>query len=137
MVVATYIQMLNPISAMPVDLETVLSNHAKDGYPESWDSRIVDKRMPDGDAVIHWVARYGTDQEMTTLLNAGATIDLRGDLGRTPLMEAVAFGNVAVLELLLGRGASIELKDDYGESIYDLVLEENHSQISRILGNEV
>jgi ankyrin repeat protein len=49
-------------------------------------------------------------------LDNGANIDARGLGGRTPLMSAARYGNVALTSLLLCHGASVNLKDGAGET---------------------
>jgi ankyrin repeat protein len=46
-----------------------------------------------------------------TLLRKGANIELRDDMGRTPLSYAVEMGNVAVTRILIEWGADVESKD--------------------------
>src|SRR5262245_19324630 len=49
-------------------------------------------------------------------IESGIPVDTRDDEGRTPLMVAAAFGNLAVAEALLTYGADPLLRDKQGEA---------------------
>jgi len=106
-------------------LEAIFRRHQIDSYEESWDVENLDKQMEDGDAIIHWVARYGAAEDLSTLIDAGASIEVRGELGRTPLLEAVEFNKPENAKILIEAGADVSNVDDFGDSILDLVSEEN------------
>ena len=107
------------------ELEAIFQRHQIDSYDEPWDAENLNKQMADRDAMIHWVARYGASEDLSTLIDAGASIDIRGDIGRTPLLEAVAFNKLENAKILIQAGANVSAVDDFGDSISDLVLEEN------------
>ena len=48
------------------------------------------------------------------MLDRGADLEARDDLGCTPLCRAAAKGYVGVVKLLLDRGADLEAKDRLG-----------------------
>ena len=107
------------------ELEAIFQRHQIDSYDEPWDAENLNKQMADRDAIIHWVARYGASEDLSTLIDAGASIDIRGDSGRTPLLEAVAFNKLENAKILIQAGANVREVDDFGDSISDLVLEDN------------
>ena len=102
-----------------MDIENVLKNHAIDINGYDWDIDNLDKQQIDDDSIIHWVARNGTVEEMDCLISNGASIDVRGDVGKTALMESIDFGNFEVTKFLLSIGADVLAKDDYGGSVLD------------------
>ncbi|MFL1456363.1 ankyrin repeat domain-containing protein [Marinobacter sp. GN3S48] len=106
-------------------LEAIFHRHQIDSNDEPWDVENLDKQMADRDAIIHWVARYGTAEDLSTLIDAGASINIRGDIGRNPLLEAVAFNKPENAKILIQAGANVSDVDDFGDSILDLVSEEN------------
>ena len=63
----------------------------------------------DGDTALHHVARRGCCQIAQLLLDAGAEVNSRNDLGSTPLIEATSWpsGNKDMVLLLLQNGAEI------------------------------
>jgi ankyrin repeat protein len=52
----------------------------------------------------------------TVLLNCGAYVDPQDSAGKTPLMIACIYNNVAVVKLLLDRGASPRMIDSSGDT---------------------
>lgn len=65
-----------------------------------------------------------TDEEVAALLlRAGADPDAFDIDGRTPLMEACAYGERRLAELLLDAGASPAMRDGAGESALSMALE--------------
>jgi ankyrin repeat protein len=102
-----------------MDIETVLKNHAIDIDGYDWDIDNLDKQQIDDDAIIHWVARNGTVEEMECLISNSASIEVRGDIGKTALMESIDFGNFEVAKFLLSIGADVLAKDDYEDSVLD------------------
>lgn len=61
----------------------------------------------------HIFLKWSDTEEITvkTLLGKGANIELRDDMGRTPLSYVVEMGNVAVTRILIECGADLESKD--------------------------
>lgn len=59
---------------------------------------------------------YG-DEKVIVLLNAGAEINGRDSLGRTPLLYTAFMGNFRMTQLLLERGADYSAKDNQGNDL--------------------
>lgn len=57
--------------------------------------------------------------QIETLLQRGANINERGQLGETPLHHAVRFGNISAVTMLLEYGADTSAVTTTGESIWD------------------
>jgi len=117
---------------MKSEIEKIFERHQIDSYSEEWDASNLDKKMIDEDAIIHWVSRYGTTEDLAYLIKAGANLNLKGDIGRTPIMEAVNFNQLENTKLLINYGADLTLKDDYGDSIYTLVSSDNKQMLAVI-----
>ncbi len=60
-----------------------------------------------------WQPAFTSNPEVISrLLGAGADIEVRDDLGRTPLMDAAAFNtNPEVIATLLNAGAEVDSRD--------------------------
>ncbi|CAG0922161.1 unnamed protein product, partial [Notodromas monacha] len=70
---------------------------------------------------MHMAARAGKLAELMLLLtHAPGGLDLKTNVGTTPLMFATFTGNVAAASLLVLRGADIKLQDDEGVTALDL-----------------
>lgn len=52
----------------------------------------ADQRGAVDDAPLHIAARKGTIEDIVVLIESGATVNLRGDLGNTPLHYAALTG---------------------------------------------
>jgi len=56
------------------------------------------------------------------LIDAGADVNAKGDVGWTPLHNAVNFGHPSateVIKLLIAKGADVNEKNDHGETPLD------------------
>ena len=67
-------------------------------------------------------ARRGNQAMAAMLLDAGADIDIRDAMGRTPLFRAYAAGDLALARFLTTRGADIHAKNVDGSRIFDIAL---------------
>ena len=69
----------------------------------------------EGATPLHWAARVnGNPAVIAALLQAGANLEARDDIGRTPLHMAVGFNELAVIAALLQAGADLEARTDRG-----------------------
>lgn len=73
--------------------------------------RQYKRRMSCGPSLVMY-AGEGDAEEVTTRLDAGAPINVRGTLDFTPLMEASRRGCDEVVQLLVARGADLEYLSD-------------------------
>ena len=76
-------------------------------------------------------SRNRTDEErsfpsktIALLLNAGADVHLTNLRGRTPLMEAAAFGDADCVKLLIEAGSDVNAMDRYGQNALSLAANE-------------
>ncbi len=119
---------------MEITLQDIFDAHVIDSNDEPWDESNLNKLI-DLDAIIHWVSRYGTAQELEVLIRAGANIDLQGDIGRTPIAEAANFENLDCLRLLIKSGANAKLTDDCGDSAISLAKGKCREEIETYIKN--
>ena len=84
------------------------------------DPFVCDSRS--GGFALHKAAQGGSDAIARRLLDAGLFIDCRcATTGHTPLIEAIWFKKVAVVELLLERNARTDVKTNYGFTLEEHV----------------
>ena len=75
-----------------------------------------DRKDFPNDALIHFVARYGTVEEMDLLVASGANVNAIGDMGYTPLHEAVFARRLDMAEKLAALGADPTIINDLDET---------------------
>ncbi|NOZ23135.1 MAG: hypothetical protein GXP25_18835 [Planctomycetes bacterium] len=61
-------------------------------------------------------AGAGDMGKVVALLQWGASVDARGEYGRTPLHRAAEHGQMKVAELLVSKGADVNARDDNGKT---------------------
>jgi hypothetical protein len=74
----------------------------------------TDTRDGAGDTALHVAAGAGAQDAVDFLLNRGLSVDLRGAMGRTPLMAAVIGDQTPMVRWLLRQGANPAIRDDGG-----------------------
>jgi uncharacterized protein len=81
---------------------------------------------------LHVAAVWGDCAAIELLVQAGASIDERGEHGFTPLMEATAQGHLAACQLLVALGAHPVPNDD-GELPSECASIGEHPEVSQWL----
>ena len=71
------------------------------------------------------------------LLDRGEAINELDTWGRTPLIQAVTYGNKPIVELLLERGAAMGIKDIAGKTALSWAIERKHESIAELLGKNL
>lgn len=72
-------------------------------------------KTPEGDSCLHIAAGRGDFRAVSLLLDCGFDVNLRGDLGNTPLHYACMGAHDDVAGLLISRGASSALTNELGK----------------------
>ncbi|KAF9891436.1 hypothetical protein FE257_003902 [Aspergillus nanangensis] len=87
-----------------------------------------------GSSNLHWhTFRERQLATLTDLLDHGADLENRSELGRTPLMLAASAGSNAVVSLLLQRGADPETRDINGQTASMLASAAGHEEVAKWL----
>ena len=68
-------------------------------------------RWNDNTPVLHLVAGRGNAAVASALVEAGAQVDARDDLGATVLHLAASFGRLDLVEFLVAIGADVTVRD--------------------------
>lgn len=68
-----------------------------------------------GDTPLHIAAIWGDVEAIDVLLEAGADIDAKGDMGCTPLHYAIGQKKVEAAKRLISHGASLDVKDEMSD----------------------
>lgn len=75
-------------------------------------------------------------KEIELIISKVNDIDVKNNLGKTPLSLAVFTGNKEMLELLISKGANVNIKDDDGKSILSEAIENHDIEIAKLLVNK-
>jgi len=73
------------------------------------------------------------DKEITFLIENGANINDKDQIGQTPLIVATQNGCKKIVELLIGAGADIHERNDFGHSAIITAAQENQLEIAQFL----
>lgn len=96
-------------------------------------SVTVHSREADGDGVLHNLL-YGRDfYSVKTLIEAGADVNLVGNLGYAPLHVAAWRDHTEAIEMLLEAGADPGVRCEVGKTALDTALENGYRDIARLL----
>jgi ankyrin repeat protein len=94
----------------------------------------VEKVDKEGDTPILKASRNcDADKEITFLIENGANINDKDQIGQTPLIVATQHGCKKIVELLIGAGADIHDRNDFGHSAIITAAQENQLEIAQFL----
>ena len=80
----------------------------------------VNSRNCVGDTPLHAAATWGDCDAIRTLVEAGAEVNVVGELGDTPLHDAALQGNRSAFDLLLSLGADSKIRNSNGASAFEV-----------------
>ncbi len=83
--------------------------------------------------VIHLASFANHCDDIEELLQAGADIDAKGDLGLRPIHYAVLNGSLEAVRLLLNRGADAHAENEFGETPAQMAHQLEYANIESLL----
>lgn len=100
----------------------------------------IDSQTVNGNTALHYVAFYGggahSKEILQLLLNAGANIEAKSDVGHTPLHSAAYRGELEIVKGLLDAGASVGARSGYLRTPLHQAAVNGHLQVVQKLLNE-
>jgi hypothetical protein len=96
-------------------------------------ARVAGSRNTPQPAALLSAAASGDTAQMTDLLDKGAPVNERDELGRTPLMLAVMQRKLEIVRLLLDRGADPNVADSAGRTPLQRAKQGNQREIAALL----
>ena len=75
----------------------------------------------------------GFSESVCDLLDKGADVNFKDEMGRIPIIQAITYGNEEMVELLISRGADLELKDNHGWTPLKHAAAEGFERIAKML----
>jgi uncharacterized protein len=88
-------------------------NYSADDPTEPIDP--ISYRTPEGDSCLHIAAFRGDTRAISLLLDLGLDVNMKGDMGYTPLHYAKKKGHKEAYRLLVNRGARADIPNEFGE----------------------
>ena len=87
----------------------------------------------DGDTPLHVASLWGDIGALKLLLDDGADVNAKGDMGCTSLYTAISWGHKRCVELLLKYGANPNDSNEFGTSSFKLAMTEGNESIGNIM----
>ena len=114
-------------------LEAVLRKYSR--YPEYLGIDLVRPDQPGAfdDTLLHLTARTGAIDDLLVLIEAGANVNVIGDIGNTPLHGAAMKGRVESIRLLLDHGANPDITNEFKQTALEVAELGNHNSVVEIL----
>ena len=94
--------------------------------------KINTKRI-DGDALLHVASHWGDIGAVSLLIENGADVNAKGDMGCTPLYMAISAGHARSAKLLLKSGANVNDTNELGTSSYKLAMTEGNERMGELI----
>lgn len=107
---------------MPLKKESLEAIYVRCEQTGAWygvNITTFDQRNSMGDTVLHTVCSWGELAAVEVLVRAGADINAKGDLGATPIFNAVMGESSDVVAFLLNSGADVSVANDYRRMVLD------------------
>jgi|TARA_B100000678_G_scaffold180062_1_gene150228 ankyrin repeat protein len=85
------------------------------------------------DISIHEAAMKGNIEAVKQHLAAGTDVNVKDNIGLTPLHMAAGDGRKEVAELLIAKGAEVNVKNKYHKTPLDWAIDFKHPEITNLL----
>ena len=85
------------------------------------------------DISIHEVAMKGNIEAVKQHLAAGTDVNVKDNIGLTPLHMAAGDGRKEVAELLIAKGAEVNMKNKYSKTPLDWAIDFKHTELANLL----
>ena len=82
---------------------------------------------------IHEAASDGNIEVVKQHLEAGADVNVKDNIGLTPLHMAAGDGRKEVAELLIAKGAEVNMKNKYSKTPLDWAIDFKHTELADLL----
>ena len=115
-----------------------LLNSAVTTNPEelkNWIEKEINAKDQNQETVLHKACAGGNLPTVKYLIQIGAQIEAKAELGETPLHMAVGAGkgHLEIVQCLIDHGAQIDTKDDNEETPLIYAVLENHLEVVKCL----
>ena len=118
------------------ELELFLQNLGESPSFENVDFSDINATNSEGENALHMAISNGNIEIARELIALAINVNPRGDLGRTPLHDAAAIGDMALVELLVDSGADLFALDE-GVPPFTLARYSNNDDICDYLAGKM
>jgi len=105
-----------------MQISEVIKKYQEMAYFDGIEIKSIDQKSIDEETMLHKASYYGNADEVRVLVENGASIDLPGDMGYTPLLLAVSKQRFDVAKILLEHGADVVKRTEFDSNAMDLAL---------------
>ena len=110
-------------------------------FGQRWNTTHVASEVPaahhhadeNGMTALHWEAKKDCLDVVKSLVDAGADIEAKDGMGRSPLLVACENGNIAKVKMLVEAGASVRATDYKKQTCLTLAAHHGHTETVRYL----
>jgi ankyrin repeat protein len=85
------------------------------------------------DISIHEAAMKGNIEAVKQHLAAGTDVNVKDNIGLTPLHMAAGDGRKEVAELLIAKGAEVNVKNKYSKTPLDWAIDFKHTELADLI----
>ncbi|MCP4646792.1 MAG: ankyrin repeat domain-containing protein [bacterium] len=97
------------------------------------DTRLSPEEQKKLDWELITAARHGTPEKIKRLLDAGADLEARNNIKRTPFMQAAEWGITKNCLAFIERGADLYAKDHQGKTAMDIAIHNERTETAIFL----
>lgn len=94
---------------------------------------LIDCQDNEGNTALSWAANFSSAHVLSTLISAGAGLDIANAKGQSPLFRACSMNKLLHVQLLVEAGADIDSPDNEGRRPLFLAAETKSSLLSALL----
>ena len=91
----------------------------------------------EGDSLLHRVATLNDFEAASLLIENGAQVNLQGDMGCTPLHNAVEHADMLIAQKLLDAGADPNVINEFGETCVSWAISCGNQAAARLLAEHL
>ncbi|EAQ7296607.1 ankyrin repeat domain-containing protein [Salmonella enterica subsp. enterica serovar Llandoff] len=115
--------------ASEINAKEIFEKYQKNS--EFWDVQITEVNQCglSGDTMLHIAAWQGNLEDINNLILLGANVNSIGDLGNTPLHQAVLSEQTGSIKILLEHNINISITNESGEKALDIAKRNGRKEI--------
>lgn len=122
-----------PVESAAEDWQAQMFEAAVAGDWDKLNEAIANGANPRGRDLVHWAAGEGHIADLQRFIEEGVDIDVKDDMGWTPLALAAFAGRPESVKLLITNGAALGVPDKEQNTPLHLALTSGHKRVAEIL----